>query len=337
MHHNTFRTMRVNINMVYRAILNRIDLLAKRLVGGIILLILISSAHATTFEIHVFADSKLALHQHFISKVKSHLTVGSNDNLQYSISIINNVDSNQIDTAKPDAILVLGTRSAKIFSETAITSHVIYGLVPSKFYKKRIATSTSCKQNNCTAIFIDQPLARSVKLAKLALPNTKAVGLLVGEKSNIPAIKEIANQHSLTLEARLLTNQKDLVHTLSDILANADSLLTYPDPTIYNSWTAQNILLTAYRHKKPVIGYSKSFIKAGALLGVYSTPSQLAQQTSDMILSISRKKETEKFLPTPQYPKYYTVSVNQMVAKSLGIQIESEHKLKAALKVLENE
>ncbi len=334
MNHNTINPVSVT-NMVYRAVLKRSDRLMQRVIGGVLLLILISGIHATTLEIHVIADSKLALHQYFISKMKSHLTVGSKDSHQYSISIIDHDDPNLIYAAKPDVILVLGTRSAKKFSETAITSHVIYGLVPSKFYKNRIATSTSCKQNNCTAIFIDQPLARSIKLTKLALPNTKAVGLLAGEKSDIPAIKEIANQHSFTLDARLLTNQKELVYTLSDILANADSLLTYPDPSIYNSWTAQNILLTAYRHKKPVIGYSKSFIKAGALLGVYSTPSQLAQQTSEMVITISNKKE--KSLPTPQYPKYYTVSVNQMVAKSLGINIDSENKLKAALKGLEHE
>lgn len=323
------------INMVYRTVLKRFDRLTQRVIGGVLLLILVSSTHATTLEILVIADSKLALHQHFISKMKSHLRVGRKNADQYSISIIDHADSVLVDAPKSDLILVLGTRSARKFSEVAITSHVIYGLIPSNFYKKLIATSTSCKQNNCTAIFIDQPLGRAIKLTKLALPNTKAVGLLAGKQLNIPAIKSIANQHSLTLEARVLTNQKDLVYTLSDILANTDSLLTYPDPSIYNSWTAQNILLTAYRHKKPVIGYSKSFIKAGALLGVYSTPSQLAQQTSEMVLTIAKKKEN--FVPTPQYPKYYTVSVNKMVAKSLGIKINSETKLKAALKGLEHE
>jgi len=176
-----------------------------------------------------------------------------------------------------------------------------------------------------------------MKLTRLALPDTRTIGLLTSKQSRqvIDKIDSISKKNSLALVHRQITDPQELVITLSDILQNSDLLLTLPDPGIYNSRTAQNILLTAYRYRKPVIGYSRSFVKAGALLGIYSSPSQLARQTAEMITVIANANLKE--LPETEYPKYYTVSVNYMVAKSLGLGIASESKLKNALEASENE
>ena len=297
----------------------------------------IHSAYASTFEVYVIAEEKHHLHQNFTDNLKSSLAkrISENDNISITIHTSDNWSVSSANNA--NVVVILGTRLGKNIVSKNITSPIIYSLVPRSFYEDNIASTEVCARNKCTAIFIDQPISRTINLVRLALPDIMSIGSLTSEHSHIDVskIQKFADKHSLKLQTSKLHTSENLVFRLSELLQKSDSLLTFPDPVIYNSRTAQNILLTAYRHRKPVIGYSKSFIKAGALVGVYSEPSQLAHQTADLVTYLANNKTNN--LPKPQHPKYYTVSVNYLVAKSLGIKITSENKLKAALKASENE
>ena len=94
--------------------------------------------------------------------------------------------------------------------------------------------------------------------------------------------------------------------------------------------TAQSLLLTTYRANIPVIAFSHAYVRAGALAAVYSTPEQIGQQTGEAILRLNQSGSWN--LPKPQYPKYFSVSVNSQVARSLGLEIESEQVLVEKLK-----
>jgi hypothetical protein len=54
-----------------------------------------------------------------------------------------------------------------------------------------------------------------------------------------------------------------------------DALLAVPDPLVFNSQTAANILAAAYRRRIPLIGFSPAYTRAGALVSLYSTPDQI--------------------------------------------------------------
>jgi putative ABC transport system substrate-binding protein len=111
---------------------------------------------------------------------------------------------------------------------------------------------------------------------------------------------------------------------LKSVLETSDALLAVPDPMIYTRETAQPILLTSYRHQKPIFGYSQSYVRAGALAAVYTTSKQLAQQAAEIAL---KSQQAPSLLPPPQSPKYFSIIMNHQVARSLNIILKSEEEI----------
>ena len=67
------------------------------------------------------------------------------------------------------------------------------------------------------------------------------------------------------------------------------------------------------------------------MLGIYSTPTQIGQQTADA----ARITLSGGNLPAPAHPRLFSVGVNIHVARSLGYQIDSEASIKERLERLE--
>ncbi len=99
---------------------------------------------------------------------------------------------------------------------------------------------------------------------------------------------------------------------------DADVLLAVPDPLVFNRHTAQSVLLTTYRLSKPVAAYSRTYVTAGALFSVYSTPAQIGRQIGEELLAM--QDSPGRPLPAPGYPRYFSVEINERVARSLGIE-----------------
>jgi ABC-type uncharacterized transport system substrate-binding protein len=97
-----------------------------------------------------------------------------------------------------------------------------------------------------------------------------------------------------------------LLNALRRLLSNSNVILAVPDAQIYNRNNISSILLTSYRQQVPLFGFSASYVKAGALAAVYSTPAQISQQVAEIISNLSSASS----LPAPQYPRYFSVNTN---------------------------
>lgn len=109
----------------------------------------------------------------------------------------------------------------------------------------------------------------------------------------------------------------------------ADLMLAVPDAAVFNRSTAQSVLLTSYRYHDPIVGYSRSLTRAGALVSLYSTPAQIGRQAAEIILK--QFESTNTHLSEPVYPRYFSVSINPQVARSLGFNLPSERELERRL------
>lgn len=174
-----------------------------------------------------------------------------------------------------------------------------------------------------SAIYIDQPESRVFDLIRVVLPNIKNVGLLVSEstRENNDSLTKTARRKSLHLELGDIDTSKDLVSVLKDILQKTEVLLTVPNPMVLNRNTVQSILLTAYLHKIPVVSYSPGYVRAGALMAVYSSPAELGRYVGEKIVELKRQGYWQ--LDEPKYPKYFSIALNKKVASSMGILISS--------------
>ena len=167
-----------------------------------------------------------------------------------------------------------------------------------------------------SAIYLDQPWDRQLNFIQAALPEHKTVGLLYSPNTHITLPRL---PRGMSLNAQSTRPAENLFATLESVLTNSDVLLVIPDSEIYSSSNVRNILLTSYRHQVPLIGISQAYVNAGALGAIFSLPEQLAGQTGETVVSFAKNRR----LPEPQYPVLFSISLNQQVARSLGIVLDS--------------
>lgn len=227
-------------------------------------------------------------------------------------------------------LVAVGVRAAETVANTAGRAPVLVVLVPKEWYRK-IGRQRLVARRSVSALYLDQPYARQAHLVRLAFPNAKRVGVLVGagQATVHDEIGPVLRSHGLTLVSEVLEPDQKLIEPLERLFAKADLILGIPDAEVFNRTTVQSVLLTSYRYRDPVIGYSQSLTRAGALVSLFSTPSQIGRQTAEMILKHFESAYSQ--LPSPANPRYFSVSVNQQVARSLGFIVLPEAELERRL------
>jgi ABC-type uncharacterized transport system substrate-binding protein len=186
---------------------------------------------------------------------------------------------------------------------------------------------------NLSAVVLDQPVGRQLDLIRIALPDKTRIGVVLGAESQVlgPALQAAAAERDLRLETSLVSGADNIFHALQRLFANSEVLLAEPDPVVFNGTTIQNILLSTYRVQMPLIGFSPAYVKAGALVALYSTPAQIGAQVGE----IARAVLAGKAMPPPQSPREFSVATNPHVAHSLGLHIDDAEVLSERLHKLE--
>ncbi len=206
---------------------------------------------------------------------------------------------------------------------------VLHTLVP-RLALRRLALDK--EMAGASAIYLDQPMARQFALIRSALPKARRVAVLLGPASRAVRgeILEAAQAAGLAVNIETVLSAHELHRALTNVLDGADALLAVADTLVYNPRTIHHILLSTYHHKVPMVGISRGHLEAGATLALYSTPQQIGRQAAEMILEAFAAPDGPR-LPPPQFPRYFTVEVNERVAASLGLRLPSRESLQQAL------
>lgn len=215
-------------------------------------------------------------------------------------------------------LIAVGSRSLQQALSLPRAPLVVAALVPSSVFDDLAV------RGRASAVFLDQPPARQLALLNLLLPDARRVGVLVGraQRKYLGPLAQAAESMRLQLQVSLVENRDGLFDALQQVAARSDVLLAWPDATVFNPQTIQSILLTTYRQRVPLLGFSTAYTKAGALASVHSSVPQMAAQTADLV-----RAALAGSLPAPQYPREFEVSLNRQVGRSLGIELPDERML----------
>ncbi|HEY2394602.1 MAG TPA: ABC transporter substrate binding protein [Rudaea sp.] len=203
-------------------------------------------------------------------------------------------------------------------------------LIPRQSFERLLPGDAHARDPRLSALFIDQPLSRQMDLLRLALPEKKRIGVILGPTSQAMAgeLRAQTREHALELTVASISERSGLYAALQTVLPASDLLLMLPDPLVASADTVYGLLLTTYRERLPVVGFSEGLLNAGALISLFSTAAQQGRQGAE----IAREALFhDGALPEPQYPKYFTVRVNASVARSLGLHLPPEETLGEAL------
>lgn len=233
------------------------------------------------------------------------------------------------DLSKARLLLAVGVEAAEQVAEYGGKTPVLALLVTDAWYREQGRSLLSKGGRSAAALVLEQPISRQFQLISNAFPEARKIGVLVGQANarQLDDLEKAANAQQMTLIGATVENESRLVATLGQVLAEADLLLAVPDPEVINRNTVQSVLMTTYRHRDPVIGYSKSLTRAGALLSLHSSPRQIGRQAGEIAAAVLNNGRLNGLYR----PKYFSISVNSNVARSLSITIPTVEALTRAL------
>lgn len=220
----------------------------------------------------------------------------------------------------PKVIISLGVVALRALLASDTRVPIVAALIPRATYEKVMREPGRKSTGPVYGIFLDQPFGRQLDLLHLVQPEAHRVGVLWGAES-------VLQRHLLqaALAARGWSESAGVVGpnvTLGEAtqraLADADALLAVADPAVFNSTTVSNVLMASYRAKLGVFAFSPAYVKAGAVAALYSTPVQIGTQAADAVRVLLRGGSVAPV----QYPTDFSVSVNEHVARSLGVSID---------------
>jgi putative ABC transport system substrate-binding protein len=288
-----------------------------RLALGLLLSCMTSLSHAgENLRVLMVLSDDNPIYQHFADIYRSKLPIPN------QLTVVRGAEKFSVGEQHTDLIVTVGSKAALAVVDRSDLP-LLLTMLPSNLYKDLLAEQAPTR--SISALFVDQPWSRHIELLFAAQPETRRIGLIYTPSSglDIDELRKLAARHDAKVIARPVSSPEQLYNALEYTLSNSEVLLAVPDREIYSSNNIRNILMTSYRHDIPLIGLSKSYVNAGALCAVFSSPDDLALQASTMTQYFSRNKK----LPPAQFPIAYDVATNNEVARTLGIKLKSPEQL----------
>jgi putative ABC transport system substrate-binding protein len=98
-----------------------------------------------------------------------------------------------------------------------------------------------------------------------------------------PLLPARARQQGFTLHVAECSRPEDLVKSFLSLKAEADFVLLLADSSLYNNTTVRPLILASLENGLPIIGFSPSFVRAGAAAGIYPDFRDIGMQTADIV------------------------------------------------------
>ncbi len=223
---------------------------------------------------------------------------------------------------KDNLLVPVGLEGTRKLAALHTGSAPVLALMVPRSGFEEIAWPAGLSRRKLSAVFIDQPPARSLALVEAAMPRAKRIGVMVstGNRGSLRPFRQEAERRRLLLSAEAVDSVTEVVPALRRLLPNADVFLLVPDALVINLNNVQQVLLTTYRYRVPVVGFSPGLVKAGAVVAVYSTPAQIGRQGG----ALASQWLAGEDLPAPQHCDEFSVDINRHVARSLELNLPDE-------------
>lgn len=306
-----------------------------KIIGSLLLLlaVLVPTAAQAYTGITIVMSTASTNNLAFIQQFKKTLISKQKQTLKVKVIDLSEVEKLTV-AENSELVVALGVKALQASSKLKHTTPVLGVFTPLPTFN-RLLKQSGRRLGILSAIVLDQPYRRQIELARILLPKARNLGILLGPTSSRyeDFLRESGERSGFSVNVEEVVVSSDLIPKLDKIFESNDALLAIPDPAIYNRETAQPILLTSYRYQMPVFGYSRSYVKAGALAAVFSNATDLATQAAEIAIGA---QQSQSVLPPPQTPKYFSIIINRQVQRSLNLQLADENTIYEQLLKLES-
>lgn len=219
----------------------------------------------------------------------------------------------------PAVYLAVGPAALEAALNADVAGPLVSAFVSSAAYL-RLTAAAPRRTRPVTAVFAEASPAAQMQLIRRLYRRKVVVGVLLAAstRSLQPQIERAASAADLAVSFEVVEPGASPVRALA-ALTSANVLLAVPDPDLYNAQVARAVLESTYRRRQGVIGFSKAMVGAGTLAAAYATIDDVVVQLGEMLDALLAGQAATE----PQYPLYWRVAVNDTVARSLDMVIDT--------------
>ena len=229
------------------------------------------------------------------------------------------VDMDIVVTVGASATEKLMARKSDVKMVAVLITDSAFSSLANKYFGSKQAALNA----GVSVVCLDQPVQRSVELAKLIMPRAEKAGLMVGPASydHIEIFSRQINMAGMRPNIVKFSAQENPILSIEPVLSQSDIFIPVPDTRLINIAAAKWILQLSYRHRVPVIAYSKAYLKGGALAALYSSPANVGRQTAELL---SHNLKTSDLEGGAHMPAYFSIAFNDSVAAFFNLNLEPE-------------
>lgn len=218
-----------------------------------------------------------------------------------------------------ELIIAIGTKAAEGTAEDYPDNPVLYLFITHKTWGK-----LNNSRGKKAAIIIDQPTERYLQLARLIAPDARTLGTVYGPISANHQVQFQATAIELGFElvSQSVTRESNPLEVISPIFNVSDIFIALPDEALINRNLAQWALHLGFKNQIPIIGFSHSYTKAGALASIFTSPENISRQSLEWLndyLAVNRLPAWQELSP-----QYFTITVNSRVMGALGLRLDTK-------------
>ena len=221
----------------------------------------------------------------------------------------------RLSAGRPTAYLALGAAALQAALDARPDAPVVSLFASRQAYERATRASSSVP---ATAIYGEPAPTQQMRLITSLFKREVTVGVLISEQFAAiePLLRDAAAASGLRLELVRVGADTGLTRALNQLGA-VTVILIQPDSALYSQTTLRELLESTYRRRLPVVGFSAALVAAGTLASAHTDIHDTLPQLDGLLDQIAAGR-----LPSPRYPAYWRVAVNDSVARSLDVIVD---------------
>jgi len=167
-------------------------------------------------------------------------------------------------------------------------------------------------------IVLDVPIPALLARLKQVFPGKTRLGIIRNTNAAGWTAAELeirAQQQGFTVRVVDCLGAEQLLATFLTLKGQVDFVWCLPDGVLYNSATIKPLILASIENRLPLIGFSESFARAGAAIGVYPDFRDVGVQTGEIVLQIAGGQAVRAL----EGPRKVRLALNQSVLRLIGL------------------
>lgn len=218
---------------------------------------------------------------------------------------------------KPELIVAIGVWALQVAARESTDIPVVYAMV---LNPPSVIDPT---MTNITGASMNVPVDQSIRLFKQLSPLIRRIGVIYNPTKTgylVQRAQAAARAQGLQLLGHEVSSAKEAIAALESMQDSIEALWILPDETTLAPPVVQQMLLTSYRKRIPLLGLSESQVQMGALLSLsFASGEDIGRQAGELSNAILGGKAAGAIPYTTA--RQLRLAVNLKAAQKLGLEI----------------